>query len=164
MRECITPTTNIVFAGLGGQGIILASEIFCIALFESGFDVKKSEIHGMSQRGGSVKSDIRFGKKVYSPLIPDGETDILVAFHPSELERNKIFLKSAGKSICVKNADKLSIPSSKVTNLFLLGKLSLYIPVEQKKWEEVIMTMVPSHFVDQNLEAFFNGVNQERTN
>jgi len=79
--------TNILAIGVGGQGIILASDILAYALMGAGYDVKKSEVHGMSQRGGSVNSHIRFGKKVYSPIIKDGEVDILFAFEQLEALR-----------------------------------------------------------------------------
>jgi len=70
--------TNVLIVGVGGQGIVLASDIISLAALYAGHDVKKSEIHGMSQRGGSVFSHIRFGDKVYSPVIPEGEVDILL--------------------------------------------------------------------------------------
>ncbi len=73
-------TTNISLVGVGGQGILLASEIISRTAMLSGLDVKKSEVHGMAQRGGSVVSEVRIGKKVYSPLIPQGETDYLMSF------------------------------------------------------------------------------------
>jgi len=77
-------TTNILVAGVGGQGVILASDIMCEVFMEAGYDVKKSEIHGMAMRGGIVTSHFRFGKKVYSPLIKEGEVDILFAFEQLE--------------------------------------------------------------------------------
>ena len=79
--------TNILMAGVGGQGVILASEIVSEAMMKAGFDVKKSEVHGMAQRGGSVTTHVRFGKKVYSPLIKDGEVDILFSFELLETMR-----------------------------------------------------------------------------
>ena len=69
---------NVVIAGLGGQGVLKASAILADVAFRAGFDVKKSEIHGMSQRGGSVTSDVRFGRKVFSPMVPRGQADFLV--------------------------------------------------------------------------------------
>jgi len=69
--------TNILLVGVGGQGILLASEILSEACMLAGYDVKKSEIHGMSQRGGSVVSHVRFGTKVFSPVVPEGEGDIM---------------------------------------------------------------------------------------
>ncbi|MFH2012835.1 MAG: indolepyruvate oxidoreductase subunit beta [Pseudomonadota bacterium] len=86
-------TTNILAIGVGGQGIILASEILTYAIMNAGYDVKKSEVHGMSQRGGSVNTHIRFGKKVYSPVIKEGEVDILLAFEQLEALRYFGFLK-----------------------------------------------------------------------
>lgn len=76
--------TNIIITGVGGQGILLASEILSQSAVQAGFDVKRSEIHGMSQRGGSVNSHIRFGKKVYSPLVMKGECNLLLSFEKME--------------------------------------------------------------------------------
>jgi len=77
-------TTNILIVGVGGQGVILASELLSEAAIEAGFDVKKSEVHGMAQRGGVVSSHIRFAEKVYSPLIPNGMADVVLAFEAAE--------------------------------------------------------------------------------
>lgn len=85
-------TTNILMAGVGGQGTILASELLAHVLMEAGFEVKKSEVHGMSQRGGRVVSHVRFGKKVYSPLIVKGEVDYLVGFELAETLRSLAWL------------------------------------------------------------------------
>ena len=78
--------TNVILAGLGGQGVIKASDILADVAFRAGQDVKKAEVHGMSQRGGSVTSDVRFGERVLSPMIPPGEADYLVVLSPSEVE------------------------------------------------------------------------------
>jgi len=77
-------TTNILIVGVGGQGVILASELLSEAAMMAGFDVKKSEVHGMSQRGGVVSSHVRFGPKVQSPLIPNGAADVVLAFEAAE--------------------------------------------------------------------------------
>ena len=77
-------TINILIVGVGGQGVILASELLSEAAVSAGFDVKKSEIHGMAQRGGGVSCHVRFGKKVYSPLIPAGDADVVLAFEAAE--------------------------------------------------------------------------------
>ncbi len=89
--------TNVLMAGVGGQGIILASEVLAKTAAASGLDVKKSDVHGMAQRGGSVTSHVRFGDRVYSPLIPDGETDILMASECLEGARWLPYLKPGGK-------------------------------------------------------------------
>jgi indolepyruvate ferredoxin oxidoreductase, beta subunit len=90
---------NIRLAGVGGQGILVASEVLCDALLASGHDVKKSEVHGMAQRGGTVNSDVRFGAKVYSPTIQHGEVDILLAFEQMEALRYLPSLRQGGTVI-----------------------------------------------------------------
>ncbi|MFB3895089.1 MAG: indolepyruvate oxidoreductase subunit beta [bacterium] len=92
-------TTSILFSGIGGQGIILASQLVAHLAFSLGFMVKESEVHGMAQRGGSVVSHVRFGKEVYSPLIPKGKADILVAMEELEGLRNIDYLKPTGRVI-----------------------------------------------------------------
>ena len=73
---------NILFVGVGGQGIILASKILSRGLIDAGYDVKMSEVHGMAQRGGSVTTQIRYGNKVYSPIIGKGQADVIISFDP----------------------------------------------------------------------------------
>jgi indolepyruvate ferredoxin oxidoreductase beta subunit len=102
-------TKNILMAGVGGQGVILASEIVAEAVMLSGFDVKKSEVHGMAQRGGSVTSHVRFGKKVYSPIIRDGNVDILFSFELLETLRFLPVLKD--DPIILVNQQKILPPS-----------------------------------------------------
>ncbi len=91
--------TNILLVGVGGQGILLASEILAETFILAGFDVKKSEIHGMSQRGGSVVSHVRFGHEVNSPIVREGEGDILFGFELLETYRYLPLLKPTGKVI-----------------------------------------------------------------
>ncbi|WP_298432667.1 indolepyruvate oxidoreductase subunit beta [Geobacter sp.] len=88
--------TNILLVGVGGQGILLASEILSEAFMLAGYDVKKSEIHGMSQRGGSVVSHVRYGREVFSPIVPEGEGDILFGFEILETYRSLPLLKKGG--------------------------------------------------------------------
>jgi indolepyruvate ferredoxin oxidoreductase, beta subunit len=85
--------TNILLVGVGGQGILLAAEILSETCMLAGFDVKKSEIHGMSQRGGSVVSHVRYGKEVFSPIVPEGEGDLLFGFELMESYRSLTLLK-----------------------------------------------------------------------
>ncbi len=98
-------TVNIMLAGVGGQGVLLASEVISRAALEEGFDVKKSEVHGMAQRGGSVVSNVRFGEKVYSPLIAEDEADILLAFEKLEALRWINYLKDDG--IIITNTQRI---------------------------------------------------------
>jgi len=95
----MSSATNIALVGVGGQGIVLASEVISRAAMLSGLDVKKSEVHGMAQRGGSVTSHVRIGQKVYSPLIPEGETDFLVGFELLESLRYADTLADTGVAI-----------------------------------------------------------------
>ncbi|WMJ76464.1 MULTISPECIES: indolepyruvate oxidoreductase subunit beta [unclassified Sedimentibacter] len=87
---------NILLVGVGGQGTILVSKILSTGLMEAGYDVKMSEIHGMAQRGGSVSTQVRFGEKVYSPIIGVGDADILVSFETMETLRWLEYLKPDG--------------------------------------------------------------------
>jgi len=102
-------TTNILVAGVGGQGVILASDMMSEVFMEAGYDVKKSEVHGMAMRGGIVTSHFRFGKKVYSPLIKQGEVDILFAFEQLEGLRWINHLRANGK--IVMNDHKINPPA-----------------------------------------------------
>lgn len=90
---------SVLLVGVGGQGTILASKILTMGLIENGYDVKMSEVHGMSQRGGSVSTQVRFGKKVYSPIIGEGTADLLVSFEEMEAARYAKYLKKDGKIV-----------------------------------------------------------------
>ncbi len=90
---------NILFVGVGGQGIILASKVLSKGLIDAGYDVKMSEVHGMAQRGGSVTTQIRYGEKVYSPIIGIGQADIIVSFEKMEAMRWIEYLKPSGKMV-----------------------------------------------------------------
>ena len=92
-------TVNVSLVGVGGQGIILTADILAKTAAIAGYDVKKSEIHGMAQRGGSVTSQVRFGKSVASPIIQEGTADILVSFDKVEALRNVGILAESGKAI-----------------------------------------------------------------
>ncbi len=101
-------TKNILLAGVGGQGTILAAKMLTLGLMEEGYDVKMSEIHGMSQRGGDVVSQVRYSRdKVYSPVIEKGTADIVVAFEEMEALRNLVYLKRNGAVV----VNRVRIPS-----------------------------------------------------
>ena len=92
-------TKNIMIVGVGGQGTLLASKLLGRILLSKGYDVKVSEVHGMSQRGGSVVTYVRYGDKVYSPVIDKGEADFIVSFEMLEAARWVEYLKQGGKMI-----------------------------------------------------------------
>lgn len=89
-------TKNILIVGVGGQGIIFCSKVLAAGLLRAGYDVKMSEVHGMAQRGGSVSTQIRYGKKVYSPVIAKGNADVIVSFEKMEAMRYIDYLKPNG--------------------------------------------------------------------
>ena len=97
---------NIMIVGVGGQGTLLASRILGNAILSLGYDVKVSEVHGMSQRGGSVVTYVKYGQKVYSPVIDKGEADIILAFEQLEALRALPYLKMGGKMIA--NTQKIN--------------------------------------------------------
>ena len=105
---------NILLVGVGGQGTILASKILSSALVDAGYDVKMSEVHGMAQRGGSVTTQIRYGEKVYSPIIGKGEADVMVCFEKMEALRWLEFVKPDAKIVI----NDFEIPSAPI----LVGK------------------------------------------
>jgi indolepyruvate ferredoxin oxidoreductase beta subunit len=105
---------NILLVGVGGQGTILASKILSEALISADYDVKMSEVHGMSQRGGNVSTQIRYGEKVYSPIIGIGEADVIVAFEKMEALRWIEYLRLGGKIV----VNDFEIPSAPI----LMGK------------------------------------------
>mgnify|MGYP004687066249 FL=1 len=92
-------TTSLMIVGVGGQGTLLASTLLGRLLVSEGYDVKVSEVHGMSQRGGSVVTYVRFGEKVYSPIVERGEADYIISFEKAEAARWLPFLKKGGKMI-----------------------------------------------------------------
>jgi indolepyruvate ferredoxin oxidoreductase beta subunit len=92
-------TTNVIISGVGGQGSLLASKLLGRLLVDEGYDVKVSEVHGMSQRGGSVITYVKFGDKVYSPIICENEADFIVSFEKIEAVRWASCLKEGGKII-----------------------------------------------------------------
>ena len=95
----MSKTTNIMIVGVGGQGTLLASRILGNAVISEGYDVKVSEVHGMSQRGGSVVTYVKYGEKVYSPIVDKGEADIILAFELLEAFRALPYLRKGGKMI-----------------------------------------------------------------
>ena len=104
-------TINVSLVGVGGQGILLTADLLAKTAALSGMDIKKSEIHGMAQRGGSVISSVRFGTEVHSPIIPEGQSDILVAFDRLEALRWAHFLAKDGK-VLLNNVDLVPVTVS----------------------------------------------------
>ena len=193
-------TQNILICGIGGQGVVLAGRIISLAAFESGMDIKTSEVHGMSQRGGSVSTHIRFGKKIFSPLIPENGATAILSFDIYETLRytgsfankNTIIvssndgktpawtsktkndtivnnfadiysiaslLKDNFKSLTLLEDKRIaeSIGNAKVSNIILIGALSVFTDIKEEIWLKTIETNVPDKTIDLNIKAFMKG-------
>jgi indolepyruvate ferredoxin oxidoreductase beta subunit len=148
------PMVNVVVAGLGGQGVIKASDVLADAAFRAGHDVKKAEIHGMSQRGGSVTSDVRFGTEVLSPMIPRGEADFLLVLAPSEIEVNRPSLRGSGVVIAPDAVDQARLRNKRSLNVALLGALAARLDLPQDCWLGALKAALPERLLEVNLEAF----------
>ena len=151
------PVTNIVVSGLGGQGVLKASDILAELAFRAGLDVKKSEIHGMSQRGGSVSSDVRFGEKVFSPMVPEGEADFLVVLAAEWADVSRPALKPGGILIEPSQIDQRRLRNKKSLNVALLGRLSRHLEFSEEAWRAAILANLAPKLHDANLQAFAIG-------
>ena len=148
---------SVVFAGLGGQGVIKASDILADAAFRAGRDVKKAEIHGMSQRGGSVTSDVRFGDAVLSPMVPQGEADFLVVLSADQVENNIQVLRKGGVLIPPDFVPESSLPNRRSLNVALLGALSHHLDIPVPVWLDAIRAALPERLHQVNEKAFEMG-------
>ena len=148
---------NVVVAGLGGQGVLKASDILADAALRAGLDVKKSEIKGMSQRGGSVTSDVRFGRRVLSPMVSPGEADYLLVLEPTQVDPQKHYLKPDGLLITPDAVAAARLLNKKTLNVALLGALSVHLPLPEAGWLEALREGFPAEFFDANREAFLAG-------
>lgn len=151
------PVTNVVLAGLGGQGVIKASDVLSEAAFASGYDVKKSELHGMSQRGGSVCSDVRFGPVVLSPMVPPGRADFLVVLAPDQVQVNLGQLRAGGVLISPEMVDEACLANRKSLNVALLGLLSQHLDIPEEAWADAIRAVFPEKIHAVNQQAFAYG-------
>ena len=178
---------NIIIVGVGGQGILLTSRILGYLALKMGKDIKVSEVHGMSQRGGSVITHVRIGDRVDSPLVDAAQADYVLSFEMLEALRAEGFLKkdgvlitntqrilpmpvisgkvaypdirpSAGRTVAL-DALKLALDagSAKSVNIVLLGVLSAFSEWPEKEWEDAVAACVPPKTLAVNLAAFRAG-------
>ncbi len=172
-------TKNIRLAGVGGQGILVASEVLCDVLLAAGFDVKKSEVHGMAQRGGTVNSDVRYGQKVYSPTIPQAQVDVLLAFEQMEALRYLQSLKPGGTVIVNEqkilpatiSSGKFEYPSGINESLakhagrvISIDALSAAKAAGSKRSVNICLLGVLSKFVDIELSIWESGITEKFRN
>ena len=183
--------TNIIIVGVGGQGILLTSKILGYLALDMGEQVKVSEVHGMSQRGGSVITHVRIGQDVHSPLVDPGEADFVLSFEKLEALRAEHYLNKDG--VLISNTQEiLPMPvimgntqypdqapvspkavlldaldlaekagSARAVNIVLLGVLARFIDWPQEKWESAIAACVPPKTLETNLRAFRAGLKGE---
>ena len=182
---------DFLLAGVGGQGTILASDILVEVGLAAGYDVKKSEVHGMAQRGGSVESQVRWGDKVYSPTIERGTADFLLGFemlevarwvdfmkpgadvivnryriappsvnsgqatYPEEADITRLLETRAGRVVWVDaTTEAAALGNAALAGVILLGLLAAQLEMEPQLWLTVIERLVPTRFVQLNLDAF----------
>ncbi|MBM3119137.1 MAG: indolepyruvate oxidoreductase subunit beta [Chloroflexi bacterium] len=185
---------DILMVGVGGQGNVLASDILGEVAMAAGYDVKKTDTLGMAQRGGSVVSQVRMANRVWSPLIKEGEVDILVALEKLEAVRWSHYLQAGGVAI----VNNLAVPPLSVSlgthrypsdeeikdtlrqrtnhvyfidgtdkakelgdirtlNMFMLGCVSPFIPIDVQIWKDCIFQRLPSNILEINMAAFDKG-------
>jgi indolepyruvate ferredoxin oxidoreductase beta subunit len=154
--------TNVIVCGLGGQGVIKASDILADAACRAGFDVKKAEIHGMSQRGGSVSSDVRFGKEVLSPMVPAGEADFLLVVAPDQVDNVRPLLRTGGVLIESSLLGDAAQTLARSVNVALLGALSSHLPIEARYWLEAMEANLDAKWHQANAQAFETGYRAAR--
>jgi indolepyruvate ferredoxin oxidoreductase beta subunit len=152
--------TNIVVAGLGGQGVLKGTDILADVALRAGYDVKKSEIKGMSQRGGSVTGDVRFGRQVFSPMVPTGEADFLLVLEATQVEPQKHMLRPGGVLITPDAVNAADLPNKKTLNVALLGALSAHLPMAEEQWLAALRAGFAESFFEGNWKAFLIGRNR----
>jgi indolepyruvate ferredoxin oxidoreductase, beta subunit len=146
-------TTNVVIAGLGGQGVVKASDILAEAAFLAGFDVKKSELHGMSQRGGSVHSDVRYGERVLSPMIAPGQADYLVVLDQTQVEPHRSLLNPV-TGVLFTPLDAGDLPIKRSLNVALLGILSRHLGLSGELFVRAIRRAFAPKIAQHNVDVF----------
>jgi indolepyruvate ferredoxin oxidoreductase beta subunit len=154
--------TNVVLAGLGGQGVLKGTDILADVALRAGFDVKKSELKGMSQRGGSVTGDVRFGERVFSPMVPTGETDFLLVLEPTQVAPNKHLLRPGGVLITPEAVCPEALPHKRTLNVALLGALSAHLPLSEELWLASLRSAFDQAFFEGNKKAFLIGRRAQR--
>ena len=178
---------DILICGVGGQGILLCSNVIGVSAVEEKIPVRGVEVHGMAQRGGSVEAHIRLNCN-YGPKIPSGKADLLIGFEPLEAARYSVYLKKNG--ICIVNSYKIpvlgqdyeeeevvkiikkrtekiyienftemakKIGSVRVVNILMLGYTSYFIPLKKSSFIKSIKKLVKKEFIELNLKAFKTG-------
>jgi indolepyruvate ferredoxin oxidoreductase beta subunit len=137
--------------------VLTATDIIADVALRAGYDVKKSAIKGMSQRGGSVACDVRFGTAILSPMSPAGEADFLLALEAAQLEPNRHLLRPGGVTLEPSAIDMAQLPQKKMLNVALLGALSARLPMAESAWLESVRAAFDPKYFEANRKAFLLG-------
>ena len=137
------------------------SDILGEAIFQAGWNIKKAEVHGMSQRGGSVACDIRFAKDepVLSPMVPSGQADYLLVLSDDQIENNRHHLKEGGVLLTPDRIDVEKLENARSLNVALLGVLSKEFEIAENIWHDAIRSQLAEKLHDVNISAFEYGRN-----
>ena len=155
-------TVNVLIVGVGGQGVLRTSQVLADVLMRQGHDVKQSEVHGMSQRGGSVVSEVRYGDTVYSPLTPEQAADFIIALNDDEGRRAEPRLRpGSGRLITTPRALVDQLDDIRGKNMAALGRLSSHLDISSETWHDAIRHHMPPKSVESNIAAFDAGARFE---
>jgi len=135
--------TSIKIAGVGGMGVLTSTQILAEVFFRQGLEVKKAEVHGMSQRGGSICSDVRFGKKVFSPMIPAGSVDYMILFQDDQFPLYEADCSSQTVVVRPSAIATEKLENKKALNIAMLGLLSRHLDAPVEDWLKVIHEVLP---------------------
>ncbi|MGD2173808.1 MAG: indolepyruvate oxidoreductase subunit beta [Candidatus Brocadiaceae bacterium] len=153
----MSETANVLIVGVGGQGVLKTAQVLADVLMRFGHDVKQSEVHGMSQRGGSVVSEVRYGPTVHSPLSPHEEADFIIALEDGEGRRAAPRLRDGGRLIDVPPELTDSLETARSRNMAALGRLSRSLEIPPEHWHESIVRFLPPATIEGNVAAFEAG-------
>lgn len=146
---------DIILSGVGGQGILSIATVIGKAALDAGLSIKQAEVHGMSQRGGSVSSEVRYGEEVASPMVPEGESDFLIVLEPTQIEVNLHKLKAGGVLITTDDVPTDRLKTPKALNTMMLGALSAKMPdIGEELFLEVLKAFLPEKLHELNIEMF----------
>ena len=146
---------DIILSGVGGQGILSIATIIGEAATQAGLTLKQAEVHGMSQRGGSVSSDVRFGTKVWSPMIPEGQADFLVSLAEDQVEVCRHLLKPGG--IVLSPSMLGDYDPGRSMNIAMLGALNAHLKLPDEIWNQLLAETFSGELLPVNQEAFRKG-------
>jgi len=155
MPDTKPETVNILFYGAGGQGILTAATICSWAALHDGFQVKMSAIHGLARRGGIVEAHVRYGRCVFSPLIPAGRVDFLAGFNPKQTRKVRSQLRRNAVNLA-EWIDPAMLRNRRQMNIILLGILSQQLSIREQSWIEAMGTVFHAGHREENLEAFMS--------